>query len=173
MPTPEPIITETKSTPSQTPKVVLVAILILAAIVIGALVTKTKTEDTTQTAPVAEKKPDRTVRTSVNVSSAQKLPVGFPEDIPIEVMGITESHRRDYVDRGMAVYFAAFLSSQTLSQKKSEYESFMKSSGYVIKEQTQPKDRVILFATKGEDDLSVMVSPEGSKSIVKITYVDR
>jgi len=102
-----------------------------------------------------------------------KLPKGFPTDIPVELANITESYSTDYKDAGFVQKSLVYTSEKSVAKLFSEYETFMKDSGYEISDSTTDEGYAYLYGSKNGDDLSVVLEGSDGSTIASITYLDR
>lgn len=118
---------------------------------------------------------------NVNLSSvksdADKIPQGFPNDIPLEIANITEGQKANFVDRGVTQYTVSYKSAKSLSSKYSEYTNFASKSGYsfVANGYIKTDSSSGFYAIKGDDSLTVMVSeiPNEKNVLIQITYLHK
>ena len=117
---------------------------------------------------------------NVNLSSvkndADKIPQGFPNDIPLEIANITGGQRADFVDRGVTQYTVSYNSALDLPTKYSEYVDFASKAGYsfVSDGYIKTESSSGFYATKGNDSITVLVAEAVNKKgvLVQITYLD-
>lgn len=127
---------------------------------------------------------NRPIRTKENVvvkstdikavtNESDKLPQGFPTFIPVETKRTTESYAMNFPDRKLTQYTVNYTTDKTLDQKYKEYTDFMSVNGFVVKPSTDTVSTKTLFASKGNDDLLIVLSAVGKDTTVQIAYVDR
>jgi hypothetical protein len=153
------------------PKVVLAIVAVLALVLLGYWAYKqfvAPSSDATMEA--GEFMP---VKIGENTPVAGRLPAGFPAEIPVEIEGVTEAYARTYPERGVTQYTVVYKSASSLTEKFSEYESYMESAGYISAEDGSNMSSNFLSGTKDNDDLSVVLSIDGESTVVNLTYLDR
>jgi hypothetical protein len=114
--------------------------------------------------------------TQINLAEAStptsKLPAGFPSDIPVEAANITQSYSAVYADHGVTQYTVNYTSAKTKDALWAAYTSYVSAAGYALGATTN-KSEGVLDATKGKNDLNVLITSHNSTSLVQITYLAR
>jgi len=110
-----------------------------------------------------------------NLSGKEKLPVGFPDSIPVELDTINESTKMEFPERGVTQYTVVYSSSASSADIQKQYEAFFENESYVKNPSPkQVKNLIQLEATKDTDDLSVIIEPLAtSTSKVYVVFLDR
>jgi len=108
-----------------------------------------------------------------SVSEEEKLPEGFPKDVPVELSNIEDSYSAVYEDDGFTQNSITYTSSKTIAEIYSEYEGFMEDSGYEITDSSLASGVASLYASKDNDDLSVVIANVSGLSTVSVSYLDR
>ncbi len=121
---------------------------------------------------------ERVLVTQTDVTAADpsaKLPVGFPQGIPVEAATITESIRSEYADRGAVQFQVSFVSQKGPVELFKEYQDYMTLEAYDFGSQGLNPETGSLYGVKDGDDLSVVISSTGmgSGTLVQIGYLDR
>ncbi len=112
----------------------------------------------------------------VNASLMQdKLPQGFPMDIPVETAMLEESVKVDYTERGATQYSVVYLSEKSKDEVTTTYIKFFSDNGYQITpQQTGLANTTQLYGQKNNDDLSVVIeSTDAGNTRVLLTFLDR
>lgn len=100
-----------------------------------------------------------------------RIPVGFPQDMPIDTSTILESYKATYPDRGLVQYIVSYTSEKTANILLKEYQDYMNKADYIIFD-TNGKDqfRSSLSGSKGSARLSVVIGTSAGKMLVTIAY---
>ena len=118
-----------------------------------------------------DQEPMVVVENTPMINGAISVPAGFPEDIPIEKVGITESSTTAYPDQGAEQLSVSYKSSKTITQKYAEYKTYMSKSGYTLTEGGANTPVRAIFGTKADANLSVAISSSGGKTLVQLSYL--
>jgi len=110
---------------------------------------------------------------SATATDEEKLPQGFPVDIPVELANVTESYSATYEDAGFTQYTVAYTSERSMNALGDEYSEYLDSNGYTITDDTSGEGFVSWYATKDNNDLSVLVSYQSDTVTVTLTYLAR
>lgn len=159
---------------SSNKKVILLVVLFVILLVVAFLMQPGKKKEQAN-----ENTKENVLLTRVDLTTAtgeNKLPSGFPEDIPIETVGITNSYKAVFPDRGITgrgitEYTVSFISSKSKGEVYDMYEKFMVDSGYKFLPENQSKEKGILYGRNDSGDLSVFISEENSKTAVGVTLL--
>jgi len=110
-----------------------------------------------------------------NLQGKEKLPVGFPQNIPIEIDSVTESIKTEFPDKGVVQYTVAYTSQASTTDIQKQYETFFETDSFVKKEiDNQVATLVQLHASKDTDDLSVVIEPKVDETNnVYVIFLDR
>lgn len=116
--------------------------------------------------------------TQVDLNQAegdQRLPAGFPRDIPVEPSGAFESYTMNYTDRGVIQYTVSFNSADSLDALYTTYTDYVASAGFeVISSVSDSSTQRTLYASRAGDDINIVISAEeGGSTVVQISYLDR
>lgn len=106
-------------------------------------------------------------------SMDEKLPPGFPSDIPLENGSITQSYKVSYKDRNTVQFSLSYATSKTRSQKYNEYLKFMTEEGFDFGASGKSPERHTLYGIKGSNDLVVIINEINGRTVVDITYLER
>lgn len=110
------------------------------------------------------------------VVGRDRLPAGFPADIPVELEGIVESYARTYPSNDMVQYTVSYHSAESMDVKYEEYDNFMTEASYGFSEDGKDQEHGYLYGTRENDDLSVtvsVISETDAETLVQVTYIDR
>ncbi len=102
-----------------------------------------------------------------------KLPAGFPEDIPVDTSEIEESYFAEYKERGITQYAVSYWSNESVSEVFSKYELFVASGNYVVESSEDLLGGKDIYAIRDGDDLSVKISTTNGRTFVQISYIKR
>jgi hypothetical protein len=102
-----------------------------------------------------------------------KLPQGFPQDIPVNLETIVAGSTSAFTGRTYVQYSVSFLSDRTRAQEYQSYLSFMTNAGYEFGSAGRNPQQFSLYGTKDNDDLSITISEQSGKTLVHIGYLDR
>ncbi len=109
------------------------------------------------------------VNTPEIAGKAQK-PEGFPADLPVELTDVVESQKSNFTEQGAVQTSFTYRSKKALSEKYSEYLSYMQKSGYEVKEGSANEVKT-LFGTKAGENLSITLSTWESLTVVQIAHL--
>ncbi|MDP3763951.1 MAG: hypothetical protein Q8Q92_04970 [bacterium] len=98
-------------------------------------------------------------------------PAGFPQEIPLEGGEILESATTQYPEQNTKQLSVSYQSSKTITQKYAEYRDYMTASGYQITKEGAGSPAKIIFGTKNNADLSVVVSSSEGGTLVQLSYL--
>lgn len=106
-------------------------------------------------------------------TTGSRLPAGFPRDIPVEEVNVTESYRAVYTENRAAQYTVSYTSNKSRDSLWDTYNSFMKGAGYAIETTGTSKSQGQLMGNKDNDTLSVIISARTGMTLVQINLLDR
>ena len=151
----------------------IVILLILVAVVVGVaylIATRVDKDD-----GAGQQEEEKVKFEHVDLSQASgndRLPPGFPADIPVETDTAIESYVGNYTDLPGVQRTFSYKSGQTPVQKFNEYKKYMTDNGYEFNEENEGTV-YSLVGDKDNDTLSVVTSVMGQQTLVQITYIDR
>jgi len=153
--------------------VVFLALLIVVYLIQGTFKDNEKAAD--QVSQPEGTKENVIVReTNLNeVSGRERLPIGFPTDVPVDTSAIVESFSANYPDRGVTQSTVSFSSNKSQAALFSEYATFMTNTGYDFGQSGKNENLKTLFGTKDGNDLLIVFPINNSVTSVQITYVER
>ncbi len=131
--------TQTNTNLSQSKKMIIAVVIILAVIILGLIlvVTSNQTSDQTDTTDVdtpafipGTESSVTTVDLSAATTDEDKLPSGFPTDLPLDYGNITESLTTSYADTNTTELSVVFNSPKSYADLKSEFETYFEDGGY-------------------------------------------
>ena len=158
----------------QNTKLISAAIVILLVFGIGyILLTKYSSPEKNNEEAIADPNqgPVVVVENTSVVDGGFSLPLGFPQDIPIEKAGIIESNTTNYPDQNAKQLSVSYKSSKTITQKYAEYKTYLTQAGYGLTEGGANTPVRAIFGTKDSANLSVAISSSGGKTLVQISYL--
>ena len=106
-------------------------------------------------------------------AGSSKLPSGFPTDTPVELTGITESTTLTYPERKATLYSVSYLSDKQQQELFTIYGKYLVDSGYKIMNTDKSVAHMMYQATKGQNDFTVVITPQGKQMLVQVSYVVR
>jgi hypothetical protein len=106
-------------------------------------------------------------------SGASKLPSGFPDNIPVEIAGISESLSMNYVEKDSILYNVEYFSQKSVLEKYTEYLKFVQDNNYTLISNNQSSILSNIYARSNNSDLSVVVNLRDNRTLIGITYVKR
>lgn len=123
--------------------------------------------------PASEETKAIVYKTDVNAATGkEKLPEGFPANIPVETDSVQDSIKSEIPDMHVTQYSVTYLSDKSVDAVQSIYTAFFTQEGYTTKPSGQAP--VQLYATKNNDDLSVVIeTTDTGKTRVFVSYLDR
>jgi hypothetical protein len=108
-----------------------------------------------------------------NSSDTEKLPAGFPADIPVEFNNITDSQTLDYTDKKAKLYSITYVSARQFEELYAEYNRFFATNKYFVRTKTKTADRILFEAMQPEGSLTIIITPQSGKMMVQIAYLAR
>lgn len=103
-------------------------------------------------------------------NEANKLPKGYPMDLPVDTTNVTESYVAEYPNRNLTQYTLAFLTTKSVKEEVTMYVSAIEKAGYTFTSDGKNTAGGYLNAKKGKTTVSVNVGTTNGKTIVNITY---
>ena len=105
---------------------------------------------------------------------AEKIPEGFPSDIPFESLYVTESYKADYGDGMGYLYGFTYQTNSSVADKYTDYKDYMTDRGYqIITDDNQGEAMKVLEGYNDRDTLLVIMSKQEVLTQVQISYTDR
>ncbi len=112
--------------------------------------------------------------TNVAVATeAEKLPAGFLKSIPVETTYITESTTLTYPERKAVLYSVSYFSTKQQQEIFTIYGNFLKENGYKITNTNKSASYMMYQATKDNNDITVVITPQPDRIMVQVSYVVR
>ncbi len=107
-------------------------------------------------------------------TDAEKLPEGFPRDIPVELETITVSDTKVYTDRPVpiTVHTVNYTTTSTALEKYNQYLDYMTRAGFEFAENGRDEGNHALNGTKNGDSLLVVASSLNGETVVQISYTE-
>lgn len=106
-------------------------------------------------------------------SATERLPAGFPQDIPVDTDTLTESTQADYTEYSITQYTVGYTSSQSQGALWADYQAFMLQNGYEIDIENTDDTYGVMRGILGPDELNVLIMRRGNGSHITINYLDR
>jgi hypothetical protein len=106
--------------------------------------------------------------------AVDKVPTKFPADIPIEARAkITQNYNAESPD-GQFQATRVFVSTKTLAENLSIYQSYLKTKGWDLKSTVDQDNYKMLYATKNNTQLQINLNenPTSKTKTVSITYTE-
>lgn len=104
---------------------------------------------------------------------AQKVPANFPKDIPVQLTEVIESYDLEYPERGVIVSGITFKTFRTPADLFESYKGYLVQAGYVVDERNMNQDSGVLYFTKENNVLGVIINPLNEvdgKRAVQLVY---
>ncbi|MDO8728810.1 MAG: hypothetical protein Q7K26_02840 [bacterium] len=111
------------------------------------------------------------VENTLMVNGIIPVPVGFPQEIPLENGSLLESATTRYPRDNATQLSLNYQSAKTVTQKYMEYKDYMNRVGYQVTEGGARSSVRALFGTKEGANLSVALSSVNGKTLVQISYL--
>ncbi len=109
-----------------------------------------------------------------NTTGANRLPPGFPLDIPVNVDTIQESYSVDYNESGFTQHSLSYTTDDSIEGVYTTYKEYMENDGYDMSDTTLVADSIgSLYGAKDGNDLSVVVSVHSDGTLVNLSYLER
>jgi len=156
-------------------KKILILVLIIAALVVGAYLIANQfgSKIDSPQGSAADGVKIEQVDLVNTLTPQERLPKGFPSDVPVETASVTQSFSADYNERNVKQSSLTYLSEKSFDEKYQEYKTFMDRNDYTYKESGPNLTVRALSGKKNNADLVVVVSDKGDKVQVQISYVER
>lgn len=155
--------------------IAMFVLLFLLVIVMYGKIRSTSPNPITQNTPAVTI--DKTIVYKGNLAAAagkDRLPQGFPQNIPVETDSLQESIKTEFPDKKLTQYSVTYTSSKTIDDMRATYESFFKNENYVIKPQISDTPQVQIHTSKDGNDISVIIENTDTGSTrVFLVYIDR
>ncbi len=118
---------------------------------------------------------EKVKNSQVDLSKAvgkEKIPLGLPEDLPVQLGNVEQSSTIDYPERGVKVSTITFLTYQPYAELVNTFESYMKQNGYNYSDEGSNDRQNSLYGIKDTNFLTVVITsdPENTQRRVQITY---
>jgi hypothetical protein len=107
------------------------------------------------------------------VDGVISVPDGFPPDIPLEKDKILESSTTRYPKQSLRQLSVSYQSLEPVAQKYMEYKNYMGLAGYSLKEEEPIAPTKVISGTKGDSNLSVVISNSGGRTLVQLSYLSK
>jgi hypothetical protein len=110
---------------------------------------------------------------SASAGAVDKLPSGFPADVPSETVGIFESYKAFYKEKDVTQYSVSFYSDSPVDNKYNEYKSFFVNDGYALQDDSLDSTQASLYASRNGRSVSIVISIKDGKTIVQLTVLQK
>jgi hypothetical protein len=107
-----------------------------------------------------------------SMGTDQKIPDGFPSNIPVEAGNMTQGYKINYKDHATTQYTVAFTSSVPRDTIWKAYSDVMKATGYVVATSSS-KELGVLQARRWNDELNISINDYGTDHLITINFIDR
>ena len=157
-------------------KKLLLALLIVGLLILGTFLAINRGEDTTRDDTPIEsvvKKDGVTVAKTDVTKSGSKVPQGFPKDIPVESVNVTDSYKVFYEKVQVTQYTVNYTSDRDREDLWNMYSKFMNDSSFRIDVAQTSRGVGQISGARGDDSLSVIVTSSNGVSLVQLSYLDR
>ncbi len=157
-------------------KKLLLVIVIVAALALGGYLFLNRGADAPKDETPIEnvtKKDGVTVAKTDVTKSGSKVPQGFPTDIPIESVNVTDSYKAFYERVQATQYTVNYTSDRDREDLWNMYSKFMNDSGYRIDVAQTSRGLGQISGSKGDDSLSIIVTSSNGITLVQLSYLDR
>jgi|SRR3989344_8419426 len=104
------------------------------------------------------------------VSFSERLPKGFPEDIPVERENITESTSLTFSDQKQKSYKVIYFSNQSPDEVFSTYVDYMNGAKFWISPGGINRSEGIIYGSRQNDNLAVRIFYQDGKTVAEIAY---
>jgi nitric oxide reductase large subunit len=149
--------------------IALFVLLFLLVLFMYGRINSTKTEND----PVVTQ--DKTIVYGGNLKSAnsqERLPAGFPTDIPVETDSLEQSLKTEYPEKGLTQYSVTYTTAKSIEEVQTSYNSYFSKDGYEITSKVE--NPVQIYASKNGDDVSVVIETNSAgKTRVFVVFLDR
>lgn len=106
-------------------------------------------------------------------TGADKLPSNLFKDFPIEVENISESTTLTYPERKAVLYSVTYFSTKYQQDIFDAYGKFLTDNGYKITKTDKTGTIMMYQATKDNNDVTVVITPQPNRMMVQVSYVVR
>jgi hypothetical protein len=124
---------------------------------------------------------DKTTRENVEITKVDLVTKdgfaavlsAFPNGIPFEFENITESFTGNYVAYNVVQSGISYTSLKSRESLYSTYKNFVDNNGFVIDKENSNEQLGTLFASKDNDDFSIVISNQEGKRLVQLGFTER
>ncbi len=102
-----------------------------------------------------------------------KLPKGFPRDIPVDLSNVTESFSANYEDDKVLQGGFTFMSQQTKDEAYNSYLTSITNSGYILDTQNTNKEAGYILGTKDGSQISFAITEINNSVQIQVAYTNR
>lgn len=114
------------------------------------------------------------VKTDLSVAKgSDRLPLGFPEGLYVELDGITDSFVMDYPDKGVKITSVIFTTSKTTKELMQLYTDYLLNEKYAVQGGQNDEKLIDLSGEKEKAKISFVINLQGEKPSVQISYLER
>ncbi len=100
-----------------------------------------------------------------------RIPAGFPSNIPIDTANIYDSYTAVYPTATQAT--VSYLTDKSIADAYEVYHAYMKKEGYVFRPNGEDMKKGILYGTLSNNDLSILITTKDTKTSVQISFFKR
>lgn len=155
-------------------KKILVALIIIFVAVVGgiAVYSAFKKPHNTQTPTTTDNsKKDDIGKKEVAVT---QMPAKFPTDMPMEAGASITQNYNAYPKDGSVQATRVFVTSKSLAENYSIYQSYLKNNGWDIKSSIDQDNYKMLYGVKGAGNLNISIdsNTDTKMKTVSITYTE-
>lgn len=108
-----------------------------------------------------------------SMQGVSKLPVGFPKDTPVELENIIEGTTLTYPDRKVTLYNVSYFSNKQQEEVFALFGKYLKDNGYTISVTDKTASKMMYKATKENNEMNVVITPQASRLNVLVSFVVR
>ena len=110
----------------------------------------------------------------IDLTQAQgtnRLPSGFPSNIPVDTLTIYESYTAEYPTATQAT--VAYKTERSISDAYKVYHDYMKNAGYVFRPNGEDMEKGILYGKLLNNDLSILITQKDANTSVQMSWFKR
>jgi len=97
-----------------------------------------------------------------NASGTNKLPNGFPTDIPVELANITDSSTLSYPEHNTILYTVSYMSTYPSEQLYAEYVAYLKQANYIVAQTLKLPAQISIQAGSSKGSLLTVITPQAT-----------
>jgi hypothetical protein len=158
---------------NKTKTISIILVIVIVLLELGYVAAKWRMTSSSANVQISSKTIEPSLTTRVDVINAKtladKLPKGFPADIPMEST-VVSSTSTLYPTKFVTLDAVSYTSSESVQAKYAEYDQFFStaSNGFYNETKTASSTQAVLQATRPPTEILVVITPQATGSLVQI-----